>query len=143
MTPKEMLERAIAGTQGRTPQPITDEFVLAIAKRLEARGIVKVPGLPDEDEPELEWYEKIIELNRRHEEFEREREARKQAEQEAAATAQQTTTDLIRQAMAETHPMSKAPIPLNGAAVLRAALAGGPGTMNGEEAVAGRTDFGG
>jgi hypothetical protein len=63
-------------------------------------------------------------------EFEREREVRKQAEQQAAM-AQLTTPDLIRQAMAETHPTSKATIPLNGAAVLRAALAGGPGTING------------
>jgi hypothetical protein len=79
----------------------------------------------------MEWHDKLIELNRRHEEFEREREARKQAEQQAA-TAQQTTPDLIRQAMAETHQTtSKATIPLNGAAVLRAALAGGPGTING------------
>jgi hypothetical protein len=130
MTPAEMLKRALAGTQGRTPQPITDEFAKAIAKRLESRGIVKVPGLPDEDESELEWYEKLLELDRRHEEFEREREAREQAEQEAA-TAHLTTPDLIRRTMAETHPTSKSTIPLNGAAVLRAALAGGPGTING------------
>jgi hypothetical protein len=133
MTPKEMLERAIAGTQGRTPQPITDEFAKAIAKRLESRGIVKVPGLED-DEPESES-DRIRAALDRYEAAERqseaEREAKRQAEHEAA-TAPQTTADLIRQTMAETHQStSKAPLPLNGAAVLRAALAGGHGTING------------
>jgi hypothetical protein len=125
VTPKEMLARAIAGTQGHTPQPITDEFAKAIAKRLESRGIVKVPGLTDEDY-ELEWYEKLAELDRSHKEFERERQAREQAEQ-AAAIAPQTAAGIVREAIAG----SSAPIPLNGAAVLRAALAGGPGTING------------
>ena len=46
MTPKQMLERALAGPQRPTPQPVTDEFAKAIAQKLETRGIVKVPGLP-------------------------------------------------------------------------------------------------
>ena len=45
MTPKQMLERALAGPQRPTPQPVTDEFAKAIAQKLETRGIVKVPGL--------------------------------------------------------------------------------------------------
>jgi hypothetical protein len=133
MNAADALKRAIAGTQGRTQQPITDEFAKAIAKRLESRGIVKVPGLED-DEPESES-DRIRAALDRYEaaarQVEAEREAKLQAEQEAAE-AQRTTPDLIRQAMAETHPTtSKATIPLNGAAVLRAALAGGPGTING------------
>jgi hypothetical protein len=60
MTPAEMLKRALAGTQGRTPQPITDEFAKAIARRLESRGIVKVPAWkmnpsPSPTESEPHW----------------------------------------------------------------------------------------
>jgi hypothetical protein len=123
----ELLKRALAGSQGHAPQPITDEFALAIAKRLESRGIVKVPGMPDKDD-EMQWYDKLIELDRQHKEFEREREAREQAEQEVVAP--QTTAGIVRAAIACSSG-SSGHIALNGAAVLRAALAGGPGTING------------
>jgi hypothetical protein len=44
----------------------------------------------------------------------------------------QSTPDLIRQAMAETRPTTSKPtIPLNGEAVLKAALADGSETING------------
>lgn len=87
-----------------------------------------IAGLKDEPKPELEWYEKWIELNRRHEEFERQRAARDQAEREAAA-APQTTVGIVGAAIAG----SSAPLPLNGAAVLRAAVAGlgADATING------------
>jgi hypothetical protein len=51
VTPADLLKRALAGTQGRTTQPVTDEFAGAIARKLESRGIAVVPGLT-EDEPE-------------------------------------------------------------------------------------------
>jgi hypothetical protein len=91
-----------------------------------------IAGLTDESQPEMQWYEKLIELDRQHKEFEREREAREQAEQ-AAAVAPQTTAGIVRAAIANSSG-SSGHIPLNGAAVLRAALAGGPGTINGSAA---------
>jgi hypothetical protein len=128
MTPKEMLERAIAGTQGRTPQPITDEFARAIARRLESRGIVKVPGLED-DEPESESDRIRAALNRYEaaaREIEAEREVKRQADEEAEAAAKPTTA-IVREAIAG----ASGTMPLNGAGILRAALAGGQGTING------------
>ena len=83
-------------------------------------------------------FARAIEFGRRSEELEEEWAARRKAEAEAQ-TAPQTTAGILRAAIAG----SSAAMSLNGAAVLRAALAGGPGTINGEEAVAGRTDFGG
>jgi hypothetical protein len=131
MTPAEMLKRALAGTQGRTPQPITDEFAKAIAKRLESRGIVKVPGLED-DEPESESDRIRAALNRyeaAERQIEAEREAKRLAEEEAAQN-ERTTADIVREAISASTG-SSGHIPLNGERVLRAALAGGPGTING------------
>jgi hypothetical protein len=42
----EKLSKALAGIQGHSPQPVTDEFAKAIARELESRGIAKVSGLP-------------------------------------------------------------------------------------------------
>jgi len=130
MTPKQRLQRAIAGTQGHRPQQITDSLALGIAKRLEARGIARVPGLPEEEE---DWPKKVLAfLQEQRDIEERAAERRRQAEEERdAPPAPRTTAGIVRQAMAEAHPTSKAPLPLNGAAVLRAALAGGHGTING------------
>ncbi len=142
----EMLKRALAGNQGHRPEPITDEFAQAIARQLEAKQIAKVPGLPS-PEPEPEWYDRAAEFVRRTKELEDEREASRRAE-EAAQNEPDTTVDLIRQMMDETYGgagsaepaqnhhettrTSRSVIPLNGAAVLRAALAGGHGIINGE-----------
>jgi hypothetical protein len=130
MTPKEMLERAIAGTQALTPQPITDEFAKAIAKRLESRGIVKVPGLPDEDEPDAHPIRAALDrYEAARQQIEAEREAKRLAEEEAEAAAKPTTA-IVRKATAE----SSAPVALNGMGVLSAALSGmgTNGTINGQ-----------
>ena len=111
MTPAEMLKRALARTQSHTPQPITDEFAKAIARKLESRGIAKVPGLPEEEES---WHDRVLEFLREQPDLE-ERAAKRQAEQEqGAATEPQTTAGILRKTIA-------ADIPLNGPAVIRAA----------------------
>jgi hypothetical protein len=133
MNAAELLKRALAGTQGHTPQPITDEFAKAIAKRLESRGIVKVPGLED-DQPESES-DRIRAALDRYEaavrEIEAEREAKRLADEEAAQN-ERTTAGIVRSAIAGSSSSSD-PIPLNGARVLRAALSGlgTNGTING------------
>ena len=79
MTPKQALERALAGSQSPTPQPITDEFALAIARKLEARGIAKVPGIPDDEE---RWQDTVLTFLQEQRDIE-ERAAERQAKAEA------------------------------------------------------------
>ena len=128
MTPAEMLKRALAGTQRHRPEPITDEFALAIAKRLESRGIARVPGLPEE---EVDWPKQVLAfLQEQRDIEERAAQRQRQAEQEREAPpAPKTTAGILRDAIAG----SSGVLPLNGEAVLRAALAGlgTEGTING------------
>ena len=99
---------------------------------MESRGIVKVPGLED-DEPESESDRIRAAADDRYEEAVREieakREAKRQAEAEAEAAAKPTTA-IVREAIAG----SFAPVALNGMGVLRAALSGmgTKGTINGQ-----------
>ena len=83
-----------------------------------------MPGLPD-PEPEPTWVDRAIEFGRHTDELEEEWKAQREAEQEAK-NAPQTTAGILQAAIAG--PSS---IPLNGASVLPAALAGGHGTVNG------------
>ncbi len=122
----EALKRQLANTPRHNPEPVEDEFAKAIARKLESRGIAKVLGLAD-PEPEMAWYEKWIELDRQHKELEAEQEARHKAKQEAQ-NPPQTTAGALHAAIAG----SSAAMPLNGASVLRAALGGGQGTINGD-----------
>jgi hypothetical protein len=110
------------------PEPITDEFAQAVARKLASRGIVSVPGLPA-DEPQ--WFDLAIENLSRQQELAAEREARREAEEEAQ-NAPQTTASILMGEIAKAATGSRSTtIPLNGAAVLRAALNGGNGTVNG------------
>ncbi|ORJ97759.1 hypothetical protein [Prescottella equi] len=119
-----LLTRQINSTK-RKPDAIQGGLAQAVGRRLEERHVTAVPGLPD-DQPEQEWYDIAIEVHRRHEEFVAEREAKQQAEQQAA----QSTPDLIRTALAGATRQRSSTMPLNGTRVLHAALAGGDGTNN-------------
>ncbi len=131
MTPRELLEAAIVGTKCRTPQPITDEFAVAIAKRLEARRIATVSGLPDEKPDEKPLAERLrVFLEEQRDIEERAAERQRQAEEQDEPPAPQTTADIVRAAISASSG-SSGHIPLNGPAVLKAALAGGPGTAKG------------
>jgi hypothetical protein len=126
MKPAEMLKRALVGTQTHTPQPITDDFAKAIARKLEERGIAKVPGIPSPD-PEPTWIDNAIEFGRRTKELEAEWEAKRQAELEAA-TAPRTTAGILHREIKG----SSAAIPLNGDGIIRAVMSAmGGGTANG------------
>jgi hypothetical protein len=130
----ESLKRALANTRG-TSQAVEDgdHFAQAIGRQLERRGIAKVPGLPS-PEPEPEWYDAWIELDRQHKELEAEREARRPAEAEAAQAPQTTAGILAAEITKAATNSNSAHIPLNGAQVLRTALSsmGGSGTINGQ-----------
>ncbi|MBM4600038.1 hypothetical protein GS440_17405 [Rhodococcus hoagii] len=130
MTPRRNLSAAALLTRqinstNQKPDAIQGGFAQAVGRRLEERNVTAVPGLPD-DKPEPEWYDLAIEVHRQHEEFVAERETKRQAEQQAA----QSTPDLIRTALAGTTRQPSSTMPLNGTRVLRAALAGGAGTIN-------------
>ncbi len=120
-----MLTRQIDSSRRKPTDTVEDGLAQAVGRRLEERHIAAVPGLPD-DQPEPEWHDIAIELHRRHEELLAEREATHEAEQRAA----QSTPDLIRSTLAGAAQQQSSTMPLNGSRVLRAALAGGDGTIN-------------
>jgi Mg-chelatase subunit ChlI len=125
MSAARKLRAAIGrSAKGHGTEPITDEFAQAVAKRLESREIVRVPGLADEPE----WFDVAIEQLQR---TQREREeALRQSEK--AREAPRSTSSIIATEIARAATGSgSAVIPLNGAAVLQAALSGGHGTVNG------------
>jgi hypothetical protein len=83
--------------------------------------------------PEPTWVDAAIEHERRHQEYVAQREAKRKAEEAEAAKAQQTTAELLANAIRQASAGSSPSMPLNGAAVLRAALGGQRGTVNGGE----------
>jgi hypothetical protein len=125
----DALKRVLSAKQGKAQQ-ITDPTDQAIARRLEERGITKVPGLP-QDEPELTWYDIALELHRNHEEFVAQREAQRKADEENPPN--RSAAEILRDNLVGGPDKSSNTMPLNGAQVLRAALAGGSGTVNGGE----------
>lgn len=84
---------------------------------------------PREDGPP-EWFDLAIAVGQAHKDFESEREAKKQAE-EAARTAPTTAAGMLAAEISGKRNSTESPLPLNGAALLRAALNGGSGTING------------
>ena len=137
MTPKRtpsaaaILQRQVRARQRRLPDqnaPVEDDVEQAIARKLESRGIANVAGLPDDREP-MQWYDLAIESHRQDQALEQRRQAERQAE-EAAKNAPRTAAGMLSAAITEDAQGKH--IPLNGAAVLRAALGGAPGTINSE-----------
>lgn len=130
MTAAQKLVAAMSRTPtSHRPTPITDPFAQAVAKKLVSRGITSVPGLPVDEPPE--WFDLAIEHLSRRQDLAGEREARRKAEKEAQNTPQTTASILMGEIAKAGTGSGSAMIPLNGAAVLRAALNGGRGTVNG------------
>lgn len=120
----EMVARGLANTQAKA-QTVDDEFAQAIARKLESRGVTKAPVLPKDEEPQRK---KVLRILREDQEWQREYEARRKSEENTP----QTTVGLIMSEIAKAATGSESPhIPLNGAQVLRAALAG-TGTVTGQ-----------
>ena len=75
------------------------------------------------------WYDAAIQMHEANEQFIADRADREKAEADAAQKALTSTPVLLREAMAQANASS---VPgLNSAAILRAALAGGSGSING------------
>ena len=123
--------RALTCAQRRDPAPLDgygtrssagrgaaslDPFAKAVARKLESRGVARVPGVEDHA-PEPEWFDLAIEHRRRQETAQAESEARRQAEEEARLP---TPAKLARALSVRRGDA----IPLNGAEILRAALTG-------------------
>lgn len=58
-----ILDCRISAAQREQPATIDDAFAQAVGKQLESRGIARVPGLPNDDEP-MARYDVAIELDR-------------------------------------------------------------------------------
>lgn len=128
-----LLAALLRSQQGHRPTPVTDEFARAVAGKLQERGY-EMPGLPVE---ERHWWDRALDSAQAQEQAKRSREEKAEAE---AAKPRQSTAALLAAEIAKASPQQH--IPLNGAAVLRAALAGGSGTIN-SEPVSGRMDYAG
>ena len=101
------------------------DSLVRIARKLESRGVTKAPVLPKDEEPQRK---KVLRILREDQEWQREYEARRKSEENTP----QTTVGLIMSEIAKAATGSESPhIPLNGAQVLRAALAG-TGTVTGQ-----------
>jgi hypothetical protein len=80
------------------------------------------------EEP-VQWYDAAIQMHEANEQFIADRADREKAEADAAEKASRSTPVLLREAMAQANASS---VPgLNSAAILRAALAAGSGSING------------
>lgn len=117
-----ILRRIVASAHRAEPE--IEPAVKPFARRLEERGIAEVPGLDDE---QSQWYDRAIEFNRRSTEAVEQHREKEKAEEPAPTPTEQLWAEMAKQAN-ESIPH----IPLNGQAVLRAALGGRPGTINGE-----------
>jgi hypothetical protein len=147
---REALIAAMRGPEYREPPRIDDPVALAFARRLQARGIVAVPGVEDERERTRKVLQ-YLKDSRILEQLEAERKAaaepppppppttatlvRKVLEQEAEAINKEEARKAAQANNVIPQPSSSDPaasVPLNGVAVLRRALAGGGGTINGQ-----------
>jgi hypothetical protein len=129
---RRALADAARGPEYRPPQRIEDDFALAVARRLDARGIVTVEGAEDgraHMRKVLEYLEKSKELEKL--------DAERQAAAAPPPPPPPTTADVLRRLMAEQNTAAAdvdsqpAVPPLNGDQLLRNALGGNAGTING------------
>jgi hypothetical protein len=103
----------------------TAEILRGLPRKPDAAQMVAQALHVPAPEP-MQWYEAAIELHRHHQALEDEREAQRRAKEEAA-TPPRNPVDALRAALAG----SGSGTALNSAALLRAALGGSAGTVNG------------
>jgi hypothetical protein len=89
------------------------------------------PAPAKQETPALTRYEVELELRRHHQAFEEQREEQRRAE-EAAQRPPLSAVETIRAALAGNPAPAQPTVALNSADILRAALAGGAGTINGQ-----------
>ena len=132
---RERLAEALRREFSRTEPPALDALSTGIARAIEARGIGTVPGA---NRPGKRWSRHAIDTLLDDKARTEEAQARREAERDAPPPPA-TTVELIKLALrvevdntAEESGADPAPTPaLNSAALLRAALGGENGTING------------
>jgi hypothetical protein len=98
----------------------------AMIRRMQQRGIVgQVSGMPEPSDPDQERWDKLLAWAQAQKEIQEKAEVKKA---EAENPPPETAAETIRCAL--TGASSPKHLPLNGAGILRAALAGKPGTIN-------------
>ena len=131
---RRALADAMRGPEYREPQRIEDDFMLAVARKLDSRGIVTVEGAEDSRthmRRVLEYLEKSKVLEKL--------DAERQAAAAPPPPPPPTTADILRRVMAEQNAAAAdvdsqpAVPPLNGESLLRKVLGsnGNAGTING------------
>lgn len=117
--------KALAKTTAK--DNIEDALDQAMIRRMQQRGIVgEVSGMPEPTDSDQEWYDKVLAWMQAQKEIQEKAEAKRA---EAENPAPETAAEMLRCAL--TGASSPKHLPLNGAGILRAALAGKPGTING------------
>jgi hypothetical protein len=125
------LARQLSSTTTPKQETAEDAAAVAFARRLQARDIVgDVAGMPEEVDPAEEHWQRVLQFLREEKEAAEEAERRKAEVDKPKEPT--TAAELLAAALSQANHRAPQAIPLNGAAVLRAALAGGSGTINGE-----------
>lgn len=120
------LVKALAKTTANHDN-IEDALDQAMIRRMQQRGIVgQVSGMPEPTHPDQERWDKLLAWMQVQKKIQEKAEAKKA---EAENPPPETAAEMIRCAL--TGASSPKRLPLNGAGILRAALAGKPGTLNG------------
>lgn len=123
MTPKKkpdaaaLLRRSLSKPKRTKPEPITDAADQAVARMLEERQIVRVPGLPPKPVTESDAWDRVIELGRRMK-------AGQPEQSQPAPAAPESPGYIINRMIVNSGQTSSSPIPLNGPRVIAAALSG-------------------
>lgn len=120
------LARILGATTSKN-NDIIEPVDQVLIRRMQSRGIVgDVAGMPEEVAPAEERWRRVLQFLREEKEAAEETERRRA---EADKPKPQTAAEMLAAALSQAN---HSVMPLNGAQVLTAALAGGPGTINGE-----------
>lgn len=127
------LASRMRATPGKNNDPITSEFDQEIVRKLQGRGILgHVEEMPQPQQDNWEWLDRMTAVREAHEQRQAEAKAeREEAERQEQHPYPRTAAEALRCGLSGA-PSPK-DLPLNGAGVLRAMLAGvgGHGTING------------
>jgi hypothetical protein len=123
-----ILARRLNSTNASPQTTTTDEGELTVLTRMEQRGIIRGAVRHDDGEPHGD---KVLRVLREDQEWQAQYEAERARREAAQAQAALTLPELLTRAISGGENTSSH-MPLNGPRVLRAALGGASGTINGQ-----------
>lgn len=124
--------KSLLGALNRLPakaETIDGDIEQAFARRMQQRGIISGVIHDDDGEPHAD---KVLRVLREDQEWQSQYEAERAQREAKQAEAELTLPQLLTRAIGG--EVSSNHMPLNGSQVLRAALGGGGGTINGKPA---------